>query len=53
MLGFAIILFSELSYKFLNLKIFYELIFITLPIIFVIAFYLILLIKTKFKLRYL
>ena len=53
MLGFSIILFSELSYKFLNLKILYELIFITLPITFVIVFYLILLIKTKFKLRYL
>jgi len=52
-LGFIVILFSELSYKFLNLSIFYELIFITLPIIFVVVFYLILFVKTKFKIRYL
>ena len=53
MLGFIIILFSELSYKFLNLSILYELIFITLPIIFIFVFYLILFVKTKFKIRYL
>ena len=52
-LGFILILFSELSYKFLSLSNFFEFIFITLPIIFIIIFYLILFLKTKFKIRYL
>ena len=52
-LGFVIILFSELSYKFLSLTNLYELLFITLPISFIIFFYLILLIKTKFRITYL
>ncbi len=52
-LGFIIILFSELSYKFLYLNNFIEMTFILLPIIFVLFFYLTLLIKSKFKMRYL
>ena len=52
-LGFAIILFSELSYKFLSSQIFIELFFITLPLILVIIFYFMILIKTNFKLKYL
>ena len=52
-LGFILILFSELSYKFLSLSNFFEFIFITLPIIFILIFYLILFLKTKFKISYL
>ena len=51
--GFLIILFSELSYKFITLTSLLELIFILLPISFIILFYLTLLIKTKFKMSYL
>ena len=47
--GFSIILFSELSYKFLNLAINIEILFIALPIIFIFLFYLNILIITKFK----
>jgi lipopolysaccharide export system permease protein len=51
--GFSIIIFSELSYKFVNTIFEIELIFLTLPIIFVILFYFFILLKTNFKLRYL
>ena len=52
-IGFLLILFSELSYKFLSSSIIIEIFFITLPITFIFFFYLILLIKTKFKISYL
>ena len=51
--GFSIIIFSELSYKFINTIFEIELIFLTLPIIFVILFYFFILLKTNFKPRYL
>ena len=51
--GFSIIIFSELSYKFVNTTFEIELIFLTLPIIFVILFYFFILLKTNFKPRYL
>ena len=51
--GFSIIIFSELSYKFVNTTFKIELIFLTLPIIFVILFYFFILLKTNFKPRYL
>ena len=51
--GFSIILFSELSYKFVNTTFKIELTFLTLPIIFVILFYFLILLKTNFKPRYL
>ena len=53
LLGFSIIIFSELSYKFINNIFEIELIFLTLPIIFVILFYFLILLKTNFKPRYL
>ncbi len=52
-LGFSIIIFSELSYKFVGYSNLTELIFIFLPIIFIIFFYFIILIKSKFNLSYL
>ena len=52
-LGFLIIIFSELSYKFISSNIFVEIFFISLPLSFILIFYFILLIKTKFKFRYL
>ena len=51
--GFALILFSQLTYKFLFFSFKTEILFLILPIIFVILFYLILILKTKFNLRYL
>ncbi len=53
LIGFLLILFSELSYKFISSSILIELVFLTLPIIFIFFFYIILLIKTKFQIRYL
>ena len=52
-LGFVIILLSELSYKFIFFTYYIEILFITLPILFIFIFYLFILFKTKFKLRYL
>ena len=52
-LGFAIILFSELSYKFILMSLSLEISIMILPLIFIFCFYIILLIKSKFKLRYL
>jgi len=51
--GFSIILFSQLTYKFITYSFKLEMIFISLPILFIIFFYLILLIKTKFNVSYL
>ena len=51
--GFCIILFSQLTYKFINYSLNFEILFILLPIIFIFIFYLILLMKTKFRLKYL
>ena len=51
--GFALILFSQLTYKFLFFSFKTEILFLILPIIFVLLFYLILIFKTKFNLRYL
>ena len=51
--GFSIILFSQLTYKFITYSLKIEMVFITLPILFIIFFYLILLIKTKFNMRFL
>ncbi len=53
LIGFLLILFSELSYKFISSSFLIELVFLTLPIIFIFFFYIILLIKTKFQIRYL
>ncbi len=52
-IGFIIILFSQLTYKFITYSFKIEMIFITLPILFIIIFYFILLIKTKFNLKFL
>ncbi len=52
-IGFSIILFSQLTYKFITYSFKIEIIFIALPILFIIIFYFILLIKTKFNLRFL
>ena len=52
-LGFLIILFSELSYKFLIYDINIEILFILLPIILIFIFYLYILLKSKFRLSYL
>ena len=52
-LGFVIILLSELSYKFIFFSYYIEILFITLPILFILIFYLFILFKTKFNLRYL
>ena len=52
-LGFIIILFSELSYKFLNSQVILEIFFITLPLFLIIIFYIIILIKTNFQIKYL
>ncbi len=51
--GFLIIIFSELSYKFISSNTIMELISIFLPLFFIFIFYLIIFMKTKFKLRYL
>ena len=51
--GFSIILFSELSYKFISKSAFTEVLSIFLPIIFVIIFYFYILLKSKFRISYL
>ena len=51
--GFGIILFSQLTYKFITYSLKIEMIFIILPILLIIFFYLLLLIKTKFNMRFL
>ena len=52
-LGFVIIIFSELSYKFISLSTKIELILLLFPIIIIFLFYFYFFIKTKFKLSYL
>mgnify|MGYP000147092494 CR=1 FL=1 len=52
-IGFVIILFSELSYKFVFLNTGVEIIFLFLPLIFVLFFYFFVIVKSKFNLRYL
>ncbi len=52
-IGFSIILFSQLTYKFITYSFKIEIIFITLPVLFIIFFYFTLLVKTKFNLRFL
>ena len=51
--GFLIILFSEISYRFIYLSTKLELFFILLPLFFILFFYIILLLKTKFNVRHL
>ncbi len=51
--GFFIIVFSELSYKFINSSLYTEILFLLLPIIFIVLFYFYILIKTNFNLRHL
>ena len=51
--GFIIIVMSELTYKFINSKIEFEIISLSLPIFLIFIFYFCILIKTNFKLRYL
>ena len=53
LLGFFIIIFSELSYKFVSMSLNIEILFISMPILFIILFYLIILLKTNFKPTYL
>ena len=48
-LGFVIIILSELGYKFIYKSICIEFLSITLPIIFIIMFYFFILIQSKFK----
>ena len=52
-LGFFVIIFSELSYKFIFLSNYIEFLSIILPIIFIILSYLIILIKSRFNFKYL
>ena len=52
-LGFSIILFSELSYKFVSYSVNIEILFIIMPIILIFIFYLYILLKSKFRLSYL
>ena len=51
--GFIMILFSELSYKFVTYSFLIEVTSIILPLMFVFVFYLLILIKTKFKISHL
>ena len=51
--GFTIIIFSELSYKFINSTLKIEILFIILPFILIFFFYLYILIRTNFKPSYL
>jgi len=53
LLGFFIIIFSEFSYKFVSMSLNIEILFISMPILFIILFYLIILLKTNFKPKYL
>ena len=52
-LGFLIILFSELSYKFISYNFIFEVLSISLPITCIFLFYFVLFFKTKFKIKYL
>ena len=48
--GFSILIFSELTYRFIFSKSHIELLIIALPIICIFIFYIFILIKSKFKL---
>ena len=52
-LGFGIILFSELSYKLISLSLLIEIIFIAFPILLILFFYLSLFIKSNFTIKHL
>ncbi len=52
-LGFGVILFSELSYKFLFISNNLEILFIIFPLILIFCFYIFIFIKSKFNLKYL
>ena len=52
-IGFCLIIFSELSYKFITESFMVEIIFIVLPFVFVLFFYFMIFIKSKFNLSYL
>ncbi len=51
--GFILIIFSELTYKFIFKSTYLEILIIILPLIFVLIFYLFILIKSNFKLSHL
>ena len=53
LIGFVIILFSELSYKLVNENFVIEILSLALPLISILIFYIFILIKSKFKLNYL
>ena len=53
LLGFGIILFSELSYKLISLSLLIEIIFIAFPILLILFFYLSLFIKSNFTIKHL
>ena len=53
LLGVTVILFSELSYRFIFESYLFETIFILLPVIFIFIFYLYLFVKSKFKISHL
>ncbi len=53
LIGFIIILFSELSYKFISTKLEFELFFLALPLLFIIIFYIYIFIKSNFNYRHL
>ncbi len=52
-IGFCLIIFSELSYKFITESFMVEILFIVLPFVFVLFFYFMIFIKSKFNLSYL
>ncbi len=52
-IGFVIILMSELTYKLIEYPFYFEIISITLPILAIFMFYLFILVKSKFNLKYL
>ena len=51
--GFLFIIFSQIGSKFVTQNLIYDLLVLVAPIIFVLLFYLIILFRTKFKLKYL
>tara|TARA_B100001248_G_scaffold259698_1_gene246219 strand:+ start:739 stop:1869 length:1131 start_codon:yes stop_codon:yes gene_type:complete len=51
--GFLIIIFSEISYKFINFPIYYEIFFLVLPLLSIFLFYIYIMLKTNFKIKYL
>ena len=51
--GFILILFSELSYKFISSSALVELFFLSLPVLFIICFYIYVLFKSNFNVKFL